>query len=150
RTVTKTVVRTRVVPRIVVRTTTVTRTVVQHAPLAMPTAAALPADPASANTRHDDMLYVTLTKVQTEGQIGTGVFARTPSDGDVFVTAWFHVENRHAADWSISSYDFSIVPPNGQVGRTTYETPDPALGGTLVAGAHMDGSLTFEVPKDSH
>lgn len=108
---------------------------------------AAPGRPHTVATRHLDMIYVTMVKVQTEAQINDFV---QPSDGNVFVTVWLRAVNRNDVQKGVSSQDFHLLPPSGEVVDPSYTTPDPALGGLFAPGGHMYGSVTFEAPKGTH
>ena len=74
-----------------------------------------------------------------------------PKSGNVYVTVMVAIFNNGDSQISYNPYDFSLQNSNGQVSDITITTIDnnTALNsGELVAGGKVNGSLTFEAPKN--
>jgi hypothetical protein len=98
-------------------------------------------------TRHLDMIYVTLARVTTEARLGSSA----PHARNVFRTVWLQAVNRNDVQVQLSMTDFALVTPDGRARNAANSTPDPALTNPVLAGGgRAAGSITFEVPASVH
>jgi len=125
---------------------TLMATTAAHVPVAA--AATRPQRPhAPSLTHHLNMVYVTLARVQTEGQINDYT---TPSAGNTFVTVWLRAVNRNDVQQGVSAQDFKLLTATGEVVDASFQTLSPSFGGLFMPGGSLSGSITFEVPKGAH
>lgn len=110
-------------------------------------AAALPAHASPYKTVHADMIFVTPYALQVRGDLGD---FSAPQDGYMFLVVSLQAANHNDVPLSIGSNEFNVIGTDGQVQDSNFESPTPVFGGTLIPGASMKGTITFQVPKGSH
>jgi hypothetical protein len=98
-------------------------------------------------TRHLDMIYVTLARVTTEARLGSNA----PHARNVFRTVWLRTVNRNDVQVQLTMTDVALVTPDGRALNVAYSTPAPALTNSVLdVGGRAAGSITFEVPESVH
>lgn len=76
-----------------------------------------------------------------------------PSEGNVFVTCEFTIENKKSSDLSVSSIlcfhaYFDDYASNLSLGAMTADGSKPQLDGSVAAGKKINGVVGFEAPAD--
>lgn len=116
--------------------------------LAVATVSARPVAKADM-TKHLDMIFVTVAKVQKVGSFGTYT---TPKSGKIFVTVFLKVFNKNDVRKTLRKYEFKMITANGNSESYFYKSIDPELDSTttLEPGGTASGTITYEVPKNDH